>query len=76
MSGQILGGVQPPPMILAQPINDIQLVALVAAQQIDKAPADAVDWAMEVVAYAIAKGQELPYLARQIKNDLNSQVVS
>lgn len=72
MSAALLGGQQMAPMVLAQPINDIQLIALVAAHQPDKAPADAVDWAIEVVAYAIVNGAQLPQLARQIKNDILS----
>ncbi len=57
MSGQILkalpGGMPPPAMTLATPFNDIQLVALVAAQFPHRTPADAVHVAMQIVAEAI-----------------------
>lgn len=46
---------QPGAMNIAQPLNDTQLVCLVAAQASEMPPAEAVDWAVEVVIEAIAQ---------------------
>lgn len=44
----------PPVMNLAQPLNDVQLVALVAAHRPDVTPLDAVRWAAEIVSEAVS----------------------
>jgi hypothetical protein len=50
---------QQPVMQLAAPLNDIQLVALVAAQRPDVLPADAVKWANDILLEAIKQGRNL-----------------
>lgn len=45
-----------PQIAVAQPINDVQLICLVAAQvQGNASPHDAVAWAMDIVAEAVAQ---------------------
>lgn len=56
------GHPQQQPMVLASPINDTQLIALVASQRTDMPPEEAVAWAVEIVLNSIA--QTASYLAR------------
>ncbi len=71
MSGHLFnpGPQQQPQMVLAQPINDVQLVALVASNLNAATPTDAVAQAVEIVAEAVIQTQELPGLIRQKKKE-------
>lgn len=69
MSQKLLGGVnlappQAPPMILAQPLNDVQLVALIAAQLKGDAAAR-VTLAHEIVAEAVVRQHQLTAAVRE-----------
>ena len=57
-AGAVPVGAQPqqPQMVIAQPFNDIQLVAMIAGTSRAGTAAEAVKWAVEIVAHAVVDG--------------------
>lgn len=49
------GGPQPPPMQIAMPLNDVQLVSVIAAIRFKTAASGAVKEAMDIVAEAVVQ---------------------
>lgn len=83
MSGQLLNGsrMQQPQMVLSQPFNDIQLIALIAGQIVtnlgplsDESQRGriAVTMAMDLIAESVTQGTGLPALIRR-KAEMPSQ---
>ena len=59
MPNNILMPNSAPQMQIATPINDVQLVALLAAHRPNKPPAEAVAWAIEILIEAVLQGVEI-----------------
>lgn len=66
-----VGPPAPPPIMVASPLNDVQLVALVAAiavyppdQNSEATAAEKVEYALDLVAEAIAQTETLPARVR------------
>lgn len=65
MSGQLLnGGPRGAQMVLAQPLNDVQLLALVAAQ-VPGTATERVQLALEITTEARVRIEELPEMIRE-----------
>ena len=54
-----------PTLQVAAPLNDVQLVALIASHQPNAKPRDAVAWAVDVVLEAIRQGTPRNFADRQ-----------
>lgn len=55
---------QQPTMQIAAPLNDVQLIALIASRRTDVEPKAAVEWAAEIVIEAILQA---PDVARKVR---------
>ena len=64
---------QQPPTVIAAPMNDVQLVALIAAQRPAVAPAEAVAWANEILLEAFRTAPDLHASLRAMQQDLLKQ---
>ena len=60
---------QQPQMNLAAPINDIQLVALMATQSKDASPADAVRWASDLLLEALKQAPDFHAKAKAAQQE-------
>lgn len=56
---------QEPTMQIAAPLNDVQLVALIASRRTDVTPKAAVEWASEVVIEAILQAGDIARKVRE-----------
>lgn len=65
--GGLMGPTQAP-MVLSTPFNDVQLVAMMAAQ-LGGDPAESVEKAQEMVAHAIAKSARLQELIQALTQE-------
>lgn len=63
-----LMGQAPPQVAIAQPLNDIQLVALMASNMAGD-PLECVEKAQEIVAYAIVKAERITELVAGLKRE-------